>query len=301
MIPIVTAPGAAPRTGGSVSPSLTEARRGNTGMVPIPGPTRPQTGAVPTGSGSGAALIARDPRAAVVVPVRYKYESFIDFVETQSINVSRSGMFVVGNESLAVGTIVDFEFLLADGFAILKGKAEIARISRSPPVGIGVRFQKLDEASRKLIDRIVDVNTREGKRPTVPLDFADGTRAARPGSSPSVGSAPAPIGRAHAKPALMFENRDLHIRVNQVTVGYFLHNPLLNIRLGGFVVPCAEDVPLGTVFNVNIHDEQGTVLFTGKGKVVAKHELRLGIRLTYNDKAAIALLQAEISKLAPSK
>ncbi len=280
MVPIV-APGA----------NTAEQKRTLTGMVPIPGPTRPNAPAAP--------MIPRDPRAPLIVPVRYKYESFIDFVETQSMNVSRSGMFVMGSESLTVGTVLDFEFLLADGFAILKGKAEVVRASKTPPVGLGVRFQKLDEASRKLIDRIVEVNTEEGKKPSVPLDFTEAPTARPPGSSPGVSAyttAPTP-----STPALVFDNRDLHMRVNPVTVGYFLHNPLLNIRLGGFVVPCAEDVPLGTMFNVTITDVQGQNLFSGKGKVVAKHELRLGIRLTYNDKAAIGLLQAEISKLAPSK
>ena len=52
-------------------------------------------------------LTPRDPRAQVVVPVRYRYESIIDFVETQSVNVSKSGMFVMTGDMVPVGTVLD--------------------------------------------------------------------------------------------------------------------------------------------------------------------------------------------------
>src|SRR5262245_29507422 len=111
---------------------------------------------VGAGAGSDRPLRERDPRAAVVAPVRYRYQSFMDFVETQSINVSRSGMFIGTEQAVPVGTVIDFEFALADGYPLLRGKAEVVRLSAAP-VGIGVRFQELDEASRKLIDRIVQI------------------------------------------------------------------------------------------------------------------------------------------------
>jgi hypothetical protein len=97
-----------------------------------------------------------------------------------------------------------------------------------------------------------------------------------------------------------FVGRDLRVQLTPATVGYFVLNPLLNIRLGGFVVPADEDVPLGTVFAVKLEDMNGALLWQGKGKVVAKHEARLGIRLSDLDKATLARLQAEISKLSPA-
>src|SRR3954467_5363115 len=135
--------------------------------------SRKLTGAAPTaGPGSSANYTARDPRAAVTIPVRYRYQTFTEFVETQSMNVSRSGMFISAHQQIPVGTLIDFEITLTDGFALLRGKAEVVRLSQRPP-GIGIRFDQLDEPSRKLIDRIVEVNTVEGKRPTVALDFSD--------------------------------------------------------------------------------------------------------------------------------
>src|SRR3954469_14668274 len=120
--------------------------------------SRKLTGAMPAvGSPPMPGQVARDPRAAVTVPVKYRYQSIIDFVETQSMNVSRSGMFIASRTSVPIGTAIDFEFSLADGFPLLRGTAEVTRITATP-AGVGVRFNQLEEPSRKLIDRIVEIN-----------------------------------------------------------------------------------------------------------------------------------------------
>src|SRR5436309_1472761 len=176
--------------------------------------SRKLTGAVPVAGGppTSSGQIARDPRAAVAVPVRFRYQSFVDFVDTQSMNVSRSGMFIASKTQVPIGTAIDFEFTLADGFALLRGKAEVVRISSTPP-GIGVRFNQLDEPSRKLIDRIVEINVEEGKRPTIALDFAE---AAPRGTNPR--------GQTAISPGVEFNGRDLHIEINPGTAPYFTNN-----------------------------------------------------------------------------
>jgi uncharacterized protein (TIGR02266 family) len=241
--------------------------------------------------GADRDLAARAARSAVVVPVRYKYESIIDFVETQSMNISRSGMFINSGDALAVGTMLDFEVALADGFMLLKGKGEVARVSQTPR-GVGVKFVQLDPASQKLITRIVEVNTLEGRKPTVPMDFAP-----MDASPPRTVSFP---GAATAMGGVVWKEQEVVIQLNPVTVSYFVYNPLLNIRLGGFVVPAEREVPLGTMFSVAISTVSGESLFSGKGKVVAKHEKRLGIRLVDVEKPVLTRLQAEVSKLVPS-
>jgi hypothetical protein len=241
--------------------------------------SRRLTGALPTGT--------RDPRTPVVVPVRFRFESFVDFVESQSANMSRTGIFLSTSEVLAVGTILEMELTLVDGFPLLRGTGEVMRVSISPP-GVGVRFKQLDESSRRLLDKIVEVNLQEGKRPTIPLDFdvaASGVRPAQTGITSGV----------------VFNGRDLRLEINPGTAGFFTNNPLLNIRLGGFVVPGKEDVPLGTIYTVAITDPSGMTLWTGKGKVVAKHELRLGIRLSDVAKDALARLQSEVTRAAPPR
>src|SRR5436190_601969 len=173
--------------------------------------SRKLTGAVPAVGGVPTPVpgqIAREPRAAVTVPVRYRYQSFVDFIETQSMNISRSGMFIASKASVPIGT--------------------------------------------------------------------------------------GPRGHTAISPGVEFNGRDLHVEINPGTAPYFTQNPLLNIRLGGFVVPAPEDVPLGTMFAVTIYDVQRAVLWNGRGKVVAKHEARLGIRLSEVPKDVLARLQAEV-------
>jgi uncharacterized protein (TIGR02266 family) len=260
-----------------------------TGTVPAGGPGPPSPS--PSASSSGSFAQTRDPRTAVAVPVRYRYQSFIDFIESQSMNISRSGMFLLADEPLAVGTVIDFELSLIDGFALLRGRGEVARVSSSPR-GLGVRFRELDDPSRKLLDRILHINAQEGKQPTVSLDFQE-----QPSNAASLAGLK---GATRISPGIKFNGRDLSIQINPGTAGYFTNNPLLNIRLGGFVVPGQDDVPLGTVYTVSVGDFNGAMLWSGKGKVVAKHEMRLGIRLTDIPKDVLARLQAEVSKVAPS-
>jgi hypothetical protein len=65
------------------------------------------------------------------------------------------------------------------------------------------------------------------------------------------------------------------------------------------VIPIEDDISLGAAVDVAIMDNDGISLFQGKGKVVAKHEHRIGIRLAEVDKSVLARLQAEVGKLSP--
>jgi uncharacterized protein (TIGR02266 family) len=238
----------------------------------------------------------RESRVAVTVPVKIRYQSILDFHETQSVNISRSGMFVSSSDIQPVGTTIDFELALSDGLSLLKGKGEVVRVTS---MGMGVRFRELDPEARRFLDRIIQVNEQEGRSPVVSLDFA--SQPAGPAFASSTSSArPSPLrGATTLQPGLMVSGRDLHVKLTPATVGYFINNPLLNIRLGGFVVPCDENVSLGAIFDVVIESFEGHSLFSGKGKVVAKQEHRLGIRLTDVDKAVLARLQSEVGRLSP--
>jgi uncharacterized protein (TIGR02266 family) len=257
-------------------------------------------------------------RAAVILPVRMRYDSVLDFVETQSMNISRTGMFIATDAPAPVGHRIDFEFSLSDGYTLLRGTAEVVLIAKSGLTnGMGLRFVDLDEANRRLIDRIVAVNDQEGRNSTLNFDFARpptavsmpvvtavGTPAPPAASLPSPGAEPEAAPPAADKPApapVSFEGRNLRVALGPPTVHLFTQNPLLNARTGGLFVPAEEDVPLGTMFQVEIVDSAGGTLLTAKGKVVAKQELRVGIRLVDADKDAMARLRAEVGKLAPSK
>jgi uncharacterized protein (TIGR02266 family) len=277
--------------------------RRTTGAIPIASeqPVRRPTGSFffSEGGSQRNEPQARDPRVAVSAPVRIHYESILDFHETQSVNISRSGMFLSCAVPQPVGTIVDFELALADGLKLLRGKGEVVRVTSTPIAGMGVRFRELDEEARRFLDRIVQVNEEEGRLPAISLDFAS-PPAGTPSSGSMASSRYSPLrGATTLQPGLSVSGRDLHVKLTPATVGYFTNNPLLNIRLGGFVVPCDENVPLGAVFQVVIEGFEGHALFTGKGKVVAKQEHRLGVRLSDVDKAVLARLQAEVTRMSP--
>ena len=243
----------------------------------------------------------RDPRFPVVAQVKLCYESILDFHDSQSLNISRTGMFLASNKPAAVGSVIDFEFALADGLSLLKGKGEVVRITQSPVVGMGVRFRELDHDSRRCLESIVSSNEKEGRLPSVPFDFDSEPRGAegRLGKAPAMRGSHALAGATRLQPGLSVVGHDLQVRLTPLTVGYFTNNPLINIRLGGFVIPTEEEASLGAAFDVAIVDNDGLSLFRGKGKVVAKDGHRIGIRLADIDKGVLARLQGEVGKLSP--
>jgi uncharacterized protein (TIGR02266 family) len=275
----------------------------------------------------------RPPRSPMTVPVRCRFPSFLEFVETQSVNVSREGMYLRCDTPPSVGTKIEFEVSLDDGYVILQGTGQVVRVVTTGDRGMGLRFIDLDDKSRKLIDRIVEVNLDEGKNPTMPMDFSrplppplpggtvpppfpgaalPPTVAAPPsvprGSVTAVRAAPTALAPALAAPApvapskpIQLADGKLRVVLSAATANFFSYNPLLNIRMGGFFIPVEEEVPLGTTYKVEIVDAQNQTLITGKGKVVARQELRVGIRLSDVDKDALARLQGLVSKLAASK
>jgi len=243
----------------------------------------------------------REARVPVVAQVKLGYNSILDFHASQSLNISRTGMFVASDQPGPVGAIVEFEFTLRDGLSLLKGTGEVVRVTTQPVSGMGVRFRELDEDSRKCLERIVATNESEGRISDVPLDFANEAPLLdmRPSTPPPSGRSSHPLlGATQVQPGLSVNGRELQIRLTPLTVGYFTNNPLINIRLGGFVIPIDEDVSLGAGFEVVLMSMEGISLFHGKGKVVAKHEHRIGIRLVDVAKTVLASLQSEVAKLS---
>jgi uncharacterized protein (TIGR02266 family) len=252
--------------------------------------------------------VPRDRRIALAAQVRLQYASILDFHESQSVNISRTGMFVASDDPGAVGSQVEFEFCLEDGLVLLKGKGEIVRVTQQPISGMGVRFRELDEGSRRCIERIVAINEQEGRSPRISLNFGERVATPAPVAPPSAplsrpAMAAARSGHLHGatrvQPGLSVVGQEVQVRLTPLTAGYFTNNPLINIRLGGFVIPIEDEVPLGATFDVTVMDNDGLSLFAGKGKVVAKDGHRIGIRLSDVSKPVLARLQAEVARLSP--
>lgn len=115
-----------------------------------------------------------------------EYASFREFVERSVGCLSRDGIYVETERPRPVGSRVGLELQVSDGFRLLKGLGEVVwvRAAEGDPAasGMGIRFQGLDGASRRLLDKVVESYEREG-RPTfslTPPPAAEGPTAAAP-------------------------------------------------------------------------------------------------------------------------
>jgi hypothetical protein len=233
------------------------------------------------------AFIDRAPRCKVQIHVLYQSpEQALGgdaTVETQLMNLSTSGMFVASRGPLLpIGANVEFQFSLDDGLVVMKGKAQVMRVVSTDDAerGMGFRFVALDAETRLLVDRIVDVNSRNPA--PVPVEEEETARQLLPG------------GRA-----VEYGHGTVRIVLSSVTAAYFTYNPLMHIGIGGCFIPTETDVPLGTGYQLDIVEPNGRLLLRCKARVAAKQEKRIGIRLVDVDRPAMQMLRAEVAKLAP--
>ena len=100
---------------------------------------------------------------APAIRARLRYANVAEFKAGYSKFVSTGGMFIPVPESKLkpVGTDIRFQFMLNNGETVLLGKGNVLQVRRpdpntpNSPVGILVKFSKLSQDSKKIIDEIV--------------------------------------------------------------------------------------------------------------------------------------------------
>jgi len=104
----------------------------------------------------------KDPRAKVLtVTVRYKSATLDEFIEHHSHDVSRGGMFIKTVSPFPPGTLLKIEVRIAGDQRVMQGvgrvvwKRESGEAQDGAPAGMGVKFIKIDDASRGVIDQLV--------------------------------------------------------------------------------------------------------------------------------------------------
>ena len=123
----------------------------------------------------------KDKRAKVVsLNVRYKSATVDEFIENHSHDVSRGGIFVKTPTPFAPGTLLKFEIRLAGDKSVIAGvgrvvwKREPTLAGADKPAGMGVKFIKIDDSSRTVIDRLVTQKADAGSAyeavPAMPSD-----------------------------------------------------------------------------------------------------------------------------------
>lgn len=103
----------------------------------------------------------KDPRAKVLsMTVRYRSATLNEFIEHHSYDVSRGGVFIKTPSPFPPGTLLKFEVKIADDQRVMQGVGRVVwkrDISggKDEPTGMGIKFIKLDDASRAVIERLV--------------------------------------------------------------------------------------------------------------------------------------------------
>ncbi|HSS49706.1 MAG TPA: TIGR02266 family protein, partial [Thermoanaerobaculia bacterium] len=102
--------------------------------------------------------------------VQFKFDRFSGFLSDFSANVSPGGMFIRTRTPQPVGTVLELEFRLGDGFELIRGRGEVVWTRAEDegpgrPAGMGLRFLELSQGSKELIYRIVDHHIQQGGTP----------------------------------------------------------------------------------------------------------------------------------------
>src|SRR5688572_32910609 len=147
----------------------------------------------------------KDPRAKVLtMTVRYKSATLDEFIEHHSHDVSRGGMFIKTPSPFPPGTLLKFEVKIAEDQKVIQGvgrvvwKRESETGDKERPSGMGVKFIKIDDASRKTIDQLV--NSRGDAAAAYEAGGGDGGGKTDPAATPACAMTPA-VPEAAGKPA----------------------------------------------------------------------------------------------------
>ena len=99
--------------------------------------------------------------------VLLEFENFGGFIREVSANISNGGMFIKTRYLKPVGTVVHFQFRLADHMELIRGTGTVVWTrwrDQGPgaPAGMGIQFLDVDEPSQLLIAAIVEQHLQHG-------------------------------------------------------------------------------------------------------------------------------------------
>jgi len=122
-------------------------------------------------------------RMPLETQVNIEFEKFSGFISEFSSNISVGGMFVKTNEPKPVGTVLSFEFKLADNFKLVQGFGEVIWVRNTDadpnkPAGMGIRFHEIDNTSKELITTMIDQYVKRGGKP-FDLDSEGGVKTSK--------------------------------------------------------------------------------------------------------------------------
>jgi uncharacterized protein (TIGR02266 family) len=153
---------------------------------------------------------------SAAIRARLKFPSQQAFIEGYAPNISKTGIFIKTPKPKAVGMRIKFEFQIADGTPVLRGIGEVswnrAEASAGKPLGMGIKFLKLDAKSRQIVETIqqlkgeeapVEQDTAKQEVPAqeTPLEAAPAEEAAKKEQADKADKAERDATKSRAKPS----------------------------------------------------------------------------------------------------
>ncbi len=106
---------------------------------------------------------AAERRQAPRLTINKQFSSFDDFVREYVTNVSGSGAFVRTDSPLPIGTEVNLKFsVVLDDVETIEGVGVVVRVE-TQPAGMGVAFKELRGYSKRLMEKLLVVQSQAGK------------------------------------------------------------------------------------------------------------------------------------------
>jgi len=159
--------------------------------------------------------VRKNKRAPVSLKVRFKSATVDEFIEQYSADISKGGIFIKSKQPMPPGTLLKFEFQLKDNSPLIQGVGRVVW-KRDPesegwdlPPGMGIKFIKMDERSRAVVERIVSGKeiVDEGDGPPRGTPVERGERPSIITGHPEAPPSQAPAPRAEARPQELAEPR----------------------------------------------------------------------------------------------
>ncbi len=110
----------------------------------------------------------RDIRVPVMSLAKLRFPDFDAFLDEDSLNISKGGLFIKTRNAKPVGTKILFSLALEDDSKLIEGEGEVVRVvtesegEGNQVPGMAIKFIRLDGSSKELIDNIIKNYQKKG-------------------------------------------------------------------------------------------------------------------------------------------
>jgi hypothetical protein len=141
----------------STTPDLATVTKSSATGAASPGGEAPS----PAMPGPTSEFRQRAARASLVHSVMCRYAGATDFIEVTTLNISQSGMLFRGDTLPAVGSELEFKFILENGFELLSGTAKVMRHAVAPngAPAAGVAFGLMEPPVQRILARVIEIHS----------------------------------------------------------------------------------------------------------------------------------------------